>query len=69
MKFRNLVIAWTWKTFLENPKDPSILLRLPMTKAVVRAMDAVTEFSATVGVKVEKYMVAGASKVFGSYFF
>lgn len=26
------------KTFLENPKNPSILLRLPMTKAAVRAV-------------------------------
>ena len=34
-----------------------------MTKASVRAMDAVTEFSLKIGVKVEKFMVAGASKV------
>lgn len=26
------------KTFFENPNDPYILLRLPMTKAAVRAM-------------------------------
>ena len=51
------------KTFLENPNDPSILLRLPMTKAAVKAMDAMTEFSETVGAKLTKFMVAGASKV------
>ena len=54
------------KTFLENPDDPNSatqLLRLPMTKAAVRAMDAVTEFSQKMAsVKIEKFMVAGASK-------
>ena len=54
------------KTFLENPNDPSILLRLPMTKAAVKAMDAVTEFSQSFGTKIDKFIVAGASKV---YFF
>lgn len=33
-----------------------------MTKAVVRAMDAVTEFAGQKNYKVEKFMVAGASK-------
>ena len=32
------IIAWTWKTFFENTTNPSVLLRLPMTKAAVRAM-------------------------------
>lgn len=32
------IIAWTWMTFLENPDNATILLRLPMTKAAVRAM-------------------------------
>ncbi len=26
------IIAWTWKTFLENPTNPYVLLRMPMTK-------------------------------------
>jgi PhoPQ-activated pathogenicity-related protein len=57
------IIAWTWKAFLENTSDPNILLRLPMTKASVRAMDAVTEFTAKLGVaNIKKFMVAGASK-------
>ena len=38
------IIAWTWKEFMENNDDPYILLRMPMTKAAVRAM--VTIYSA-----------------------
>ncbi len=26
------LIAWTWKAFIENPDNPYILLRMPMTK-------------------------------------
>ena len=26
------IIAWTWKTFIDDPSDPEILLRMPMTK-------------------------------------
>lgn len=57
------IIAWTWKAFILNTSDPEILLRMPMTKAVVRAMDTITDFvqknrSATV----DKFFVAGASK-------
>ena len=37
-RHEDAVIDWTWKTFIENPTDPTILLRLPMTKASVRAM-------------------------------
>ena len=33
-----------------------------MTKAAVKAMDAVTEFTAPKGGKITRYMVAGASK-------
>lgn len=57
------IIAWTWKTFIENPDDPSILLRLPMTKAAVRAMDTIIEFSKEkAGIDIKKFMIAGASK-------
>jgi len=49
---------------MENPSDPSILLRLPMTKAAVKAMDAVTDFVGKRGFgNLKKFMVAGASKV------
>lgn len=57
------IIAWTWKTFIENTSDPEILLRMPMTKAVVRAMDTITSFvQDTRGSVVDKFFVAGASK-------
>ena len=26
------IIAWTWKAFVDDPSDPEILLRMPMTK-------------------------------------
>jgi PhoPQ-activated pathogenicity-related protein len=51
------------KTFIDNPDDPSILLRLPMTKAAVKAMDTVTDFTQKRGyASIKKFMVAGASK-------
>ncbi|CAF1001048.1 unnamed protein product [Adineta steineri] len=57
------LIAWTWKVFLENPNNPYILLRMPMTKASVRAMDAVQEFAGKLGVAVPKtFVIGGASK-------
>lgn len=31
-RHEDAVIAWTWKTFIENSSDPEILLRMPMTK-------------------------------------
>jgi len=56
-------IAWTWKEFLDNPSQPNILLFLPMTKASVRAMDAITDFaSKRKFAEIKKFMVAGASK-------
>ncbi|XP_061192028.1 autocrine proliferation repressor protein A-like [Saccostrea echinata] len=57
------VIAWTWKKFIENTSDPEILLRMPMTKAAVRAMDTIQNFvKAKLGNNVEKFFIAGASK-------
>ena len=48
---------------MENPSDPSILIRLPMTKAVVRAMDTVQDFTSKNGwADIKKFMVAGESK-------
>ena len=63
-------IAWTWKKFLENQTNPYILSRMPMTKASVRAMDAVTEIAAEKKVaNLTRFLVAGASKVFNSDIF
>ena len=45
--------------------DETWPLRMPMTKACVRAMDSVTSFMATAeggNVKVDKFVVAGGSK-------
>ncbi len=58
------LIAWTWDRFL-NTGDERWPARLPMTKAAVRAMDAVTAFCASAsggGLIVDKFVVTGASK-------
>ncbi|XP_072181379.1 autocrine proliferation repressor protein A-like [Diadema setosum] len=59
------IIAFTWRHFIENGTDqPNWLLRLPMTKAAVRAMDTITTFVAQqyAGQNVSKFIVAGESK-------
>lgn len=58
------LIGYTWDQYLKTGDDiwPA---RLPMTKAVVRAMDAVQEITAKQefdGPKVESFVVAGGSK-------
>ena len=58
------IIAYTWVKYLKTG-DETWPLRMPMTKAAVRAMDTVTAFAGTAtggGVKVERFFVAGASK-------
>jgi PhoPQ-activated pathogenicity-related protein len=58
------IIAYTWDKFLRGG-DENWPLRLPMTKAAVRAMDTVTAFCASdKGGKVDvgKFVVAGGSK-------
>jgi PhoPQ-activated pathogenicity-related protein len=57
-------LAYGWKKYLET-RDPKWIFRLPMTKAVVRAIDTVTAFSATSeggSLKVERFVVTGGSK-------
>jgi len=58
------IIAWTWKHFTDDPSNPEWLLRLPMTKATVRAMDTVSAFNQQVLHKgaITRFAVAGASK-------
>jgi PhoPQ-activated pathogenicity-related protein len=62
------IIAFTWDHFLKYPDQPEWLVRLPMVKSVLRAMDAMTEFCgstgehADLGVSLDYYTVAGASK-------
>ena len=62
------IIAYTWWKYLKNGgKDEynEWLLRFPMTKAVSRGMDAVSEFMVQQfgpQNKLDKWMIAGASK-------
>ena len=56
------LIAYTWDKFFQTG-DPFWSIRLPMTKAVVRAMDAVDDFCTLIsGESVEGYILIGASK-------
>jgi PhoPQ-activated pathogenicity-related protein len=56
------IVAYTWVKYLKT-SDPTWPLRLPMTKAAVRAMDAITAFLAgRGGVQVDRFAVAGGSK-------
>jgi len=60
------IIAFTWQHFLDDPSQPQWLLRFPMVKASVRAMDAVSEFVSTklkhLHCKLDYFIVSGASK-------
>ncbi|XP_077980688.1 autocrine proliferation repressor protein A-like [Glandiceps talaboti] len=58
------IIAYTWRHYLDDPSQPEYILRLPMTKAVVRAMDTITDFGKKVSpqTNIQKYMIAGGSK-------
>jgi PhoPQ-activated pathogenicity-related protein len=55
------LIAYTWDKYLRGG-DEEWPARLPMTKAAVRAMDAVTDFCKSGGIAVDKFVVSGASK-------
>ena len=58
------IIAYTWDKYLRTGDEPWPA-RLPMTKAAVRAMDAVTAFLAKLpdgALAVKKFVVAGGSK-------
>ena len=49
---------------MDNPDDSEWLIRFPMTKASLRAMDTVTDFAEKeLGIKnLDYYLVSGASK-------
>lgn len=58
------IIAYTWRRYMETG-DSSWPLRLPMTKAAVKAMDTVTNFLGSPAgghIRVDHFVVAGASK-------
>lgn len=64
------LIAYTWKHFLGDTSEEGAewIAYLPMTKAVVRAMDAITDFALkennypTWSTNITRFFVAGASK-------
>lgn len=60
------IIAYTWEKFMRTGDD-TWPLRLPMTKAAVRALDTITSVAASTEggkkvAKVEKFIVSGGSK-------
>ncbi|MCZ6893889.1 MAG: PhoPQ-activated pathogenicity-related family protein [Gammaproteobacteria bacterium] len=58
------IIAYTWDKYMQTG-DEKWPLRLPMTKAAVRAMDTITEVTAGLeggGPTVDQFVVAGGSK-------
>jgi PhoPQ-activated pathogenicity-related protein len=58
------IIAYTWDKFLRGG-DEEWPLRLPMTKAAVRAMDTVTAFARSEqggGISIDRFVVSGGSK-------
>lgn len=65
-RFEDALIAFGWRKFLEGgarDQDAIWLARLPMTKAVVRAMDAVEDLVAVeYNQSIEHFVVSGASK-------
>lgn len=58
------IIAFTWYHFQSHTDQPDYLLRLPMTKAAVRALDTMSDFAAKKNpqANITKFVVAGASK-------
>lgn len=55
------IIGYGWSKFLETG-DPLWLPRLPMVKSAIRAMDCLQEWSEKESTKINKFVVAGASK-------
>ena len=58
------IIAYTWMKYMKTG-DETWPLRLPMTKAAVRAMDTITSFMATPqagALPVDRFVVSGGSK-------
>ena len=65
-RYEDQIIAYAWRQYLEAgalSEDAIWLPQLPMTKAIVRAMDTVSEYSAdALGQAVDRFVVTGASK-------
>ena len=64
-RYEDDLIAYGWNKFLESgAKDNDVewLARLPMTRAVVRGMDIIQKVTSDINIKVDEFVVAGASK-------
>jgi PhoPQ-activated pathogenicity-related protein len=60
------VIAWTWRSFLDSPEpsDPTVILRMPMTKAAKRGLDtmALVASQRRPETNLTQFIISGASK-------
>jgi len=64
-RYEDNLIAYGWNKFLTNgalEDDVEWLARFPMTRAVVRAMDLIQEFSKSEDYAVKDFFISGASK-------
>jgi PhoPQ-activated pathogenicity-related protein len=65
-RYEDEIIAYGWNKFMEmgsKRENAQWLARLPMTKAAVRALDVITDFTAkNTSKKVDNFVVAGGSK-------
>jgi len=59
------IIAWTWRTFLDaTTPDPTVILRMPMTKAAKRGLDTLAAVAKEKdeSLNIDRFLVSGASK-------
>jgi len=57
------LFAYSWNCYMDNPIENAYrLLSLPMTKAVIKAMDAVSQIMQETYIQIEHFVVAGISK-------
>ncbi len=56
------ILAYTFDKFLQNPADEEWPAHLPMTKAVVRAMDMAQRALAARSIRIRKFILYGGSK-------
>lgn len=64
-RYEDDLIAYGWNQFLTGgarPEDAGWLARFPMTRAVVRGMDAIQQITENTPVPVTQFFVSGASK-------
>ncbi len=63
LKKEDQIIAFTYKKVIEDPyKNAYLAGHLPMTKAIIKAMDAVQEILQKRNIVIDDFMLVGASK-------